>query len=136
MQDGCGKGYEMFVSSVALLVGYYNKILHRVFVFCCCCSSPEFVGERIPTLYETVALCEELDLLLFIDVKDPANVKLSQLIFLAHCNDFSNVSCSKCQLTYHQLIYVNLNAGTSSFEETVCEANTSVLQSSSYQLLA
>ena len=71
---------------------------------CCCCSSPEFVGERIPTLYETVALCEELDLLLFIDVKDPANVKLSQLVFLTHCNDYSNVSCSKCQLAYHQLI--------------------------------
>lgn len=99
MQDGCGKGYEMFVSSVALLVGYYNKILHRVFVFCCCCSSPEFVGERIPTLYETVALCEELDLLLFIDVKDPANVKLSQLIFLAHCNDYSK--CILQQMSTH-----------------------------------
>ena len=31
--------------------------------------SPEFAGERIPTLEETLDLCEELDLLLFLELK-------------------------------------------------------------------
>ena len=31
--------------------------------------SPEFAGERIPTLKETISLCRELDLVAFIEVK-------------------------------------------------------------------
>ena len=31
--------------------------------------SPEFAGERIPTLHETLDLCEELDLVLFLELK-------------------------------------------------------------------
>lgn len=33
------------------------------------CRSSQFAGEQIPTLQEALDLCEELDLLLFIDLK-------------------------------------------------------------------
>ena len=35
--------------------------------------SSEFTGERIPTLYEAVDLCEELDMLMFLEMKRKAH---------------------------------------------------------------
>ena len=34
-----------------------------------CVSSSEFTGERIPTLNEVVEVCEELDVVLFLELK-------------------------------------------------------------------
>ena len=82
-----------------------------------------------------------------IDVKDPANVNQVNLkiiymptrhLYFLH-TVMTPVRILQQMSTSHIInlcIYVNLNAGTSSFEGTVCEANTAVLQSSSYQLLA
>ena len=40
--------------------------LHGYAYFYC---SPEFADERIPTLHEALDLCEELDLLLFLELQ-------------------------------------------------------------------
>ena len=40
--------------------------------------SPEFAGEQIPTLQETLDLCEELDLLLFLELKSGSTDKVME----------------------------------------------------------
>ena len=38
-----------------------------------CVSSVQFVNERIPTLKEAITLCQELDLVMLIEVKNTSN---------------------------------------------------------------
>ena len=56
-------------------------------VLCGTTYRAEFAGERIPTLREAVDLCEELDLLMFLDIKgdsqkveEPVKVSLRELV--------------------------------------------------------
>lgn len=51
--------YSIQASLIPSLLAFFFFVLNR----------PEFTGERIPTLSEAVDLCEELDLLIFLDVK-------------------------------------------------------------------
>lgn len=46
------------------------------------CSS-EYAGERIATLEEAVSLCEELDLLLFLDVKPFKTEEVGFVLYMA-----------------------------------------------------
>ncbi len=42
-----------------------------------CFLRPSFAGERIPTLYEALDVCKELDLIMFLELKeDPEKVTL------------------------------------------------------------
>ena len=42
-------------------------------MFLCVCVREEFAGEPIPTLQEAVELCKELDLLMFLELKEKAD---------------------------------------------------------------
>lgn len=53
------------ISSAILSVLYDNDISIG--------GSPDHIGEQIPTLYEAVDLCERLDLLLFLELKEQAD---------------------------------------------------------------
>ena len=49
-------------------------------------SSPEFAGEKIPTLTEALDLCEELDMFLLLDVKSN-RLKVRDVLTGLNCRD-------------------------------------------------
>ncbi len=53
----------------------YDDVLVR-FSVCSCCRQAH-VGEPIPTLHEAVELCKELDLLMFLELKEKATKVIS-----------------------------------------------------------
>lgn len=46
----------------------------------------EFSDERIPTLYEAVELCKELDLVMFLDAKDDNEEVLNVYMTVIYCD--------------------------------------------------
>lgn len=67
-----------------LVMGLSQPPTHLPYWLCVCAAlsqphphfshySSEFTGERIPTLYEAVDLCEELDMLMFLEMKRKAH---------------------------------------------------------------
>lgn len=77
-------GYDYIYSKILILS---NRFRFRTRVLCGTTFRAELTGERIPTLREAVDLCEELDLLMFLDIKgdsqkveEPVKVSLRELV--------------------------------------------------------